>query len=177
MNDNLYQTAPMNVMPPVVGSLVWRGEPRSGISQSGNEWKSIDFAIGWNEGQYQRFAVFSLSGVDKVNAFLAYPPNGTLLEVKFSFDGHEYQGKYYGGLRAFSVRNIQQPAQQPSYAPQQGYQQQPMYQQQQFGGYQQQPTQQMPQQNAFAPQPQQPVYQQPIGTPINNQGGDDLPFR
>lgn len=176
MYDSQYQQEPqarVNVMPPVVGILKWKGEIRSGIGQnSGNEWKSQDFAIEWAEGQYQRCAVFSLSGVDKVNAFKTIQI-GTPVEVKFSLEGREYQGRYYCQLRAFSVRSIGQPVQQPQY-------QQPMAAPQpQYAGYQQQPLQQqpyigVPQQPQYGgyPQPAQP--QRPIAPAPAP--ADDLPF-
>lgn len=128
-----------NEMPPVSGKLVWKGDIREGRNErTGNEWKLQDFAIEWlnEDSQYESHAVFTMSGVDKVNSFRNIPL-GTPVEVSFSLDGRESNGRWYGQLKAWRVRSLVQ-----NYQPQ--AQQRPRQQAPATGNQRQAAPQQMP---------------------------------
>jgi len=159
----------VNAIAPWEGKLVWIGTPNGGFTQSGEEWRSVDFVISYTDGKMQeRHICLNAFGKEKVDKLFA-TPLGTTIRVVFQPTAREYNGKWYGKNEVFGI-TIQQPQQaQPVQQPAPQVFQQPQ------GFYPNQQTTQMPpqapvypQQPAPVPQPQQPLFQQTTE--------EDIPF-
>lgn len=77
----------------------------SGTSQSGKEWKKLNFVISNNggyEGAEQIFA-FEIFGTEKVENFEKYNKVGQEVEVSFNIRTNGWKGKYYTSLQAWKV--------------------------------------------------------------------------
>ena len=85
---------------------------RSGVSQSGKAWQSLD-AVLETTGQYPRKMVFTVFGEDRIKKFALF--EGMECNVQFDIDAHEYQGKFYNSVTAYNITNtgatVQQMAQ------------------------------------------------------------------
>ena len=104
----------VNQMPPVKGFLHWVGEVKSGTTRSGDDFKAVDFVVTWKEGTYDRFGVFSLFSVDMVTR-LKKLPLGSEIEVYWSLDGQEWNGRWYGRNRAIGFKTISKSTPQPAH--------------------------------------------------------------
>lgn len=93
----------VNQMSPVKGFLHWVGEVKSGTTKSGDEYKAVDFVIRWKDGTYDRYGVFSLFSVDKVNRLIKLPM-GTEIEVYFEMDAQEWNDRWYGRNRVIGFK-------------------------------------------------------------------------
>ena len=96
-------TEALNAVSPWMGELAWVGDPRTGTSRKGNEWKSVDFVrkyadLQGNEGHI----LFSTFGAEKVDKILSAPP-GTTVKVMWRPTAHEYNGKWFGKLDVYDV--------------------------------------------------------------------------
>lgn len=162
----------VNAVAPWEGQIIWVGTPNGGMTQSGQEWKSVEFALKYTDMRLQeKNIVFNAFGIDLVNKILSIPI-GTAVRVTWSPDArrsNQQDGsvRWFGKLSAFGVQPIQptQTQQPPQGFPQQGFQQ-PQYQQ-------------------GTMQPQSPVYQQPAqqyaqpapaAPAIVNHQEEDLPW-
>lgn len=104
----------------ITGNIVVVCPIKSGVSQQGKEWQSLDFVVEI-PGQYPKRVVLNIFGQDKINQF--NPQVGEQnVTVDFDIDAHEYQGRFYNQVRAWNITRLGQ---------QGGYQQPPQ------GGYQQ----------------------------------------
>ena len=77
----------------------------SGTSQSGKEWKKLNFVISnyeGYEGAEQIFA-FEIFGTEKVDNFEKYNKVGQDVEVSFNIRTNEWKDKYYTSLQAWKV--------------------------------------------------------------------------
>ena len=73
----------------------------SGVSQrTGNSWMSQDYVIEV-PGQYPRKCVFRVFGEDRIKQFNIQ--NGEDLTVSFDIDAHEFNGRWFNDIRAYSV--------------------------------------------------------------------------
>ena len=73
----------------------------SGVSQrTGNTWMSQDYVLEV-PGQYHRKCVFRVFGEDRIKQFNIQL--GQDLTVSFDIDAHEYNGRWFNDIRAFSV--------------------------------------------------------------------------
>lgn len=97
----------------ITGKIIAVLPPSSGVSKrTGTAWKSQDFVIE-TQDQYPRKCCFRVFGEDKINNFNIQP--GEVLTVSFDIDSHEYNGRWYNDINAWSVnRNAQQQQQQPT---------------------------------------------------------------
>ncbi len=94
---------------------------QSGVGKnSGKEWKRQSFVIEIQDGAYATEVAFDIFG-DKPNADVSKYAIGTMLTVRFDIRSHEYNGRYFSNITAWSV----EPAQgsfavpsQPAVAPQ-----------------------------------------------------------
>lgn len=87
---------------------------RSGTSQkTGNEWRLASYVLE-TPGDYPRKMVFEVFGADRIQQFNIQ--QGELLTVSFDIDAHEYNGRWFNGIRAFRVDRGT--AAQPATAPQ-----------------------------------------------------------
>lgn len=85
----------------LTGKIIAVLEPRGGVSnKTGNSWKSQDFVIEV-PGQYPRRCVFTVFGEDRLNQFNIQM--GEELTVSFDIDAHEYNGRWFNDIRAYSV--------------------------------------------------------------------------
>ena len=142
------------------------GTPNGGNTQSGEEWKSVEFVISYTDGKLQeRNICLNAFGVDRVNRILS-TPLGKMLRVTFQPTARQYNEKWYGKNEVFGINTIQPQAQPQQPAPQYPPQ------------YPVQGTQMPPQTPAY----QAPVYQQPVqapapqGFPAGLTAEDDIPF-
>jgi len=156
----------VNAIAPWEGKLTWVGTPNGGMSQNGEEWKSVDFVLTYTDGKLQeRNICLNAFGVDRVNRILS-TPLGTMLRVTFQPTARQYNEKWYGKNEVFGITVIQPQAQPQQPAPQYPPQ------------YPMQGTQMPPQTPAY----QAPVYQQPVqapasqGFPAGLTAEDDIPF-
>ena len=73
----------------------------SGVSQrTGNSWMSQDYVIEV-PGQYPRKCVFRVFGEDRIKQFNIQ--QGEDLTVSFDIDAHEFNGRWFNDIRAYSV--------------------------------------------------------------------------
>ena len=137
----------VNAVAPWEGQLVWVGTPNGGVSQNGQEWKSVEFTLKYHDMRLQeKHIVFSAFGSDIVNRILS-TPLGTNVRVTWSPDARQGQdGRWWGKFSVFGFTAVQQTA--------------PVQQTQQ-PQFQQQAPQQYPPQGTQMPAPA-PVYQQPV---------------
>lgn len=153
----------------ITGNIVVVCQLKSGVSQQGKEWQSLDFVVEV-PGQYPKRVVLNLFGQDKI-ARLNPQVGEQNVTVDFDIDAHEYNGRWFNEIRAWNITRQGQ----------QGYQQPPQ------GGYQQGGRQNTEVQPHSQPTAQQVIQQQqqamqsavPNGQPApsNAQGqSDDLPF-
>ena len=84
----------INEMPPVKGFLHWVGDVKEGKTKNGDDYKTVDFVLTWKDGQYDRYALFNIWSVDRVN-ILKRIPLGTELEVYFSLSAREWDGMWF----------------------------------------------------------------------------------
>jgi hypothetical protein len=157
----------------VTGILIAILPEQSGQTEKGT-WVKGGFVIE-TEGEYPKKIAFTLFGEEKLNKIKEFSV-GQILNVQFSAQSREWQGRWFTELNCFRVEpSVTQPAysQQPM---QPAYPQQPVYNQPiQQPVYQPQMTQpyQQPQPQAY--QPTQEVLQKEYGDNGSNDS-DDLPF-
>lgn len=123
----------------------------SGVSQrTGNSWMSQDYVIEV-PGQYPRKCVFRVFGEDRIKQFNIQM--GEDLTVSFDIDAHEFNGRWFNDVRAYSVVRGAAPVAAPGVAPEAA----PF------------PSAQAAPQAATAPFP-------PTQEPAGDGSADDLPF-
>lgn len=83
----------INKVAPYEGELVWLGEMRSGKSQRGNEWQSVDFTLRYSDGQKDKHITFNAFGAEKVGQLMALPLNSRL-RITWEPESREYNGKW-----------------------------------------------------------------------------------
>ena len=83
----------------IEGKIIAALEPRSGTSARG-EWKAQTFVIE-TQDQYPRKMAFDVFGADRLAQFAINV--GDNLRVSFDIDAHEYNGRWFNNIRAFSV--------------------------------------------------------------------------
>jgi len=87
------------------GKLINIAEPKSGISKTGKEWKSLEIVAEDHE-EYTHKGVFKIFGADKVDNFLGYHKIGDEVKVSFDLNASEWNGKWYNSLDAWKVELI-----------------------------------------------------------------------
>ena len=85
------------------GKVIAALPERSGVSARG-EWKSQEFVIEYQEGQYPRHLVFTVFGADRLQRFNIQI--GQTVLVAFDIDAHEWNGRWFSDIRAFDVRQV-----------------------------------------------------------------------
>lgn len=85
----------------ITGRIIAVLPERSGTSQkTGNEWRLASYVLE-TPGDYARKMVFEVFGSDRIQQFNIQ--QGELLTVSFDIDAHEYNGRWFNGIRAFRV--------------------------------------------------------------------------
>ena len=81
---------------------------RSGVSQRGNQWRSISYVLETQE-QYPKKLAFDVTNdkIDQLNIQL-----GEILTVQFDINAREYNGRWFNSINAWNV--IRQAQQAPS---------------------------------------------------------------
>lgn len=83
---------------------------REGTSSKG-DWQSQEYVVETHE-QYPKKLVFNVFGVDKINQFAI--KQGEELKVSFDIDAHEYNGRWFNNIRAWSVQRVSNVSAQPT---------------------------------------------------------------
>ncbi len=153
----------------IVGNIVVVCPIKSGVSQQGKEWSSLDFVVEI-PGQYPKRVVLNIFGQDKINQL--NPQVGEQnVTVDFDIDAHEYNNRWFNQIRAWNITRQGWQQTQGNYPPQGGYNGG-----QQGGGWT--GTPQVGAQAAQAANPMNPNNpfppQQPPAQPQGNE--DNLPF-
>ncbi len=86
----------------ITGRIIVALPERSGVSARG-EWKAQSFVVETHD-QYPRKMVFDVFGDERLQRFNI--KTGDEVTVFFDIDAHEYQGRWYNGVRAYDVRKI-----------------------------------------------------------------------
>ena len=74
----------------------------SGVSQrTGNPWMSQDYVIEV-PGQYPKKCLFRVFGEDRIKQFNIQM--GEDITVSFDIDAHEFNGRWFNGVRAYNVQ-------------------------------------------------------------------------
>lgn len=81
---------------------------RSGVSQRGNQWRSISYVLETQE-QYPKKLAFDVTNdkIDQLNIQL-----GEILTVQFDINAREYNGRWFNSVNAWNV--IRQTQQAPA---------------------------------------------------------------
>ena len=85
---------------------------REGTSSKG-AWKSQEYVVETHE-QYPKKIVFNVFGEDKINQFAI--KQGEELKVSFDVDAHEYNGRWFNNIRAWSVQRVGNVSARPTQA-------------------------------------------------------------
>ena len=140
----------------ITGKIIAVLPERGGVSaRSGAEWKLGSYVLETIE-QYPKKMVFEVFGTERIAQFNIQL--GETMTVSFDIDAHEYQGRWFNGIRAWKVDRNLQPTEGPA----------PMPNMQPFA-----PTA-APQ---AAPMPTTPPADMTAGAPFAaSDSADDLPF-
>ena len=85
----------------LTGKIIAVMPASSGVSQrTGNPWMSQEYVIEV-PGQYPRKCMFRIFGEDRIKQFNIQM--GQDYTVSFDIDAHEYNGRWFNEIRAFSV--------------------------------------------------------------------------
>ncbi|WP_423127806.1 DUF3127 domain-containing protein [Gaoshiqia sp. Z1-71] len=76
----------------------------SGTSKTGNEWKKQEFVIDTIDEQFPKQICFTLFN-DKLSLVNGLKP-GTDVNVSFSVESREFNGKWYHNINAWKVDNL-----------------------------------------------------------------------
>ena len=101
-------TEVLNAVSPWMGELAWVGDPRTGTSKKGNDWKSVDFVLKYADPQgNEGHIIFSVFGAEKVDKILS-TPIGAMVKVMWRPEAREYNGKWYGKLDAYDITILEE---------------------------------------------------------------------
>lgn len=84
----------------ITGKIIAALPERSGISATGNEWRTAAYVLETME-QYPRRMCFDVFGADKLQQFAIQI--GEIVTVSFDIDAHEYQGRWFNSIKAWKV--------------------------------------------------------------------------
>ncbi len=82
-------------------------QPASGISKSGNEWKKQEFVIETSDDQFPKQICFALFN-DKLSLLDGLQP-GQEVNVSFSVESREFNGKWYHNINAWKIDRVKAP--------------------------------------------------------------------
>ena len=89
----------------IQGKIIVVLPERSGVSQRGNQWRSISYVLETQE-QYPKKLAFDVTNdkIDQLNIQL-----GEILTVQFDINAREYNGRWFNSVNAWNViRQAQQ---------------------------------------------------------------------
>jgi hypothetical protein len=94
----------------VTGKIVALLKPEKGVSRAGNEWKKQDFVIETTD-QFPKKICFTLFN-DKITNLEGFS-EGDEVEVSFSIESRDYNGKWFHNINAWKISNlVQKPLQE-----------------------------------------------------------------
>lgn len=82
------------------GKIIKALPPRTGTSASGKDWQCNTYVL-QTQDAYPRHVAFDVFGAERIAQMGIQ--EGESLTVSFEIDAHEYQGRWYNSVRAFSV--------------------------------------------------------------------------
>lgn len=80
------------------GTIVHKGELKSGTSQKGGTWQTQDLVVCDEGSEYKETGSFKVYG-DKLKHYKV----GMVVDVYFNLKSREYQGKWYNELVAWKI--------------------------------------------------------------------------
>ena len=93
----------------IQGKIIVVLPERNGVSQRGNQWRSISYVLETQE-QYPKKLAFDVTNdkIDQLNIQF-----GEILTVQFDINAREYNGRWFNSINAWNVirQNHQSPAQ------------------------------------------------------------------
>lgn len=99
----------------ITGKIIAVLPERGGVSaRSGAEWKLGSYVLETIE-QYPKKMVFEVFGTERIAQFNIQL--GETMTVSFDIDAHEYQGRWFNGIRAWKVDRNLQPTEGPAPMP------------------------------------------------------------
>ncbi len=102
----------------ITGKIIAVLPERGGTSaRTGNEWKVASYVLETME-QYPRKMTFDVFGSDRIQSLNIQL--GEMLTVNFEIDAHEYNGRWFNNIRAFSVNRNTAPTASAPAAPAMG---------------------------------------------------------
>ena len=85
----------------LTGKIIAVLPANSGVSaRTGNPWMSQTY-VSETQGQYPKKLAFDVFGEERIKQFNIQ--QGEELTVRFDFDAHEYNGRWFNQIRAFNV--------------------------------------------------------------------------
>lgn len=84
----------------IFGKIICALPIRSGVAKSGKPWQSATYVLE-TQDQYPKRMAFDVFGQDNIAKFNIQV--GESLTVSFDIDAHEYQGRWFNAVRAWSV--------------------------------------------------------------------------
>lgn len=82
------------------GKIIKALPPRTGTSAKGTDWQCNTYVL-QTQDAYPRHVAFDVFGIERISQMNIQ--EGESLTVSFEIDAHEYQGRWYNSVRAFSV--------------------------------------------------------------------------
>lgn len=74
-----------------------------GTSKAGKDWQKLQFVVEEEKDQYPQSMVFTMMDSDKIDDFVKFKKVGANVEVSYNFSAREYNGKWYGDVKAWNV--------------------------------------------------------------------------
>ena len=84
----------------ITGKIIAILDPKSGVSQSGNEWKSQSYVIETIE-QYPKKCCFDIFGADKIAE--CNIQIGEVLTVHIDIDARQWKDRWFNSIRAWKI--------------------------------------------------------------------------
>ena len=84
----------------ITGKIIAILDPKSGVSQSGNEWKSQSYVIETVE-QYPKKCCFDIFGADKIAE--CNIQIGEVLTVHIDIDARQWKDRWFNSIRAWKI--------------------------------------------------------------------------
>lgn len=84
-----------------LGNIRNIGQIKSGVSKSGKDWEKLDFVLA-NDISHESICM-TLFGRKKVDYFTQTFNVGQSVEVSFTIEAREYNGKFYNNISALNV--------------------------------------------------------------------------
>lgn len=81
------------------GKITFISDEQTGLSKAGKEWNKVEFAIQTFDEKYPKLICFTLMKQDQLEGHKV----GGDVEVTFSVDSREYNGKYFHNINAISL--------------------------------------------------------------------------